>query len=192
MSQHFSSVTDQRVADLIRSGSIAVIPTDTVYGIVARAADEAAVARLYALKPRENQPGTLIASSINDLAALGLSLATLQRVEHYWPASLSVIIDAAAVPEYLKKTRTGLAVRIPEDPNLRALLAQTGPLMTSSANPPTLPTATTTDEAEAYFGESVPLYVDGGEIRDRLASTIVGFGPDGALTVVIRQGAVKL
>ena len=192
MSQHFTSVTDQRVADLIRSGSIAVIPTDTVYGIVARAADEAAVARLYALKPRENQPGTLIARSINDLAALGLSLATLQRVEHYWPASLSVIIDAAAVPEYLKKTRTGLAVRIPEDPNLRALLAQTGPLMTSSANPPTLPTATTTDEAEAYFGESVPLYVDGGEIRDRPASTIVGFGPDGALTVVIRQGAVKL
>lgn len=83
--------------------SIAVIPTDTVYGIVARAADEAAVARLYALKPRENQPGTLIASSVNDLAALGLSLATLQRIEHYWPASLSVIIDAAAVPEYLKK-----------------------------------------------------------------------------------------
>ena len=56
MSQHFTSVTDQRVADLIRSGSIAVIPTDTVYGIVARAADEAAVARLYALKPERTSP----------------------------------------------------------------------------------------------------------------------------------------
>ena len=49
---------------LKQPGAIGVIPTDTVYGVVARAADGKAVARLYELKKRDDKPGTLIAADI--------------------------------------------------------------------------------------------------------------------------------
>ncbi len=49
--------------DFMKAGAVGVIPTDTVYGIAARARDEVAFARLYSLKKREVKPGTLIAAN---------------------------------------------------------------------------------------------------------------------------------
>ncbi|HVU59881.1 MAG TPA: Sua5/YciO/YrdC/YwlC family protein, partial [Candidatus Saccharimonadales bacterium] len=50
-----------------RPGTVGVLPSDTVYGIMARAADREAVARLYRLKHREHKPGTVIAATIDQL-----------------------------------------------------------------------------------------------------------------------------
>ena len=52
---------------LQKKGEIAITPTDTVYGVVARAADPQAVARLYSLKHRERKPGTIVAASIDQI-----------------------------------------------------------------------------------------------------------------------------
>ncbi len=49
-----------------------VLPTDTVYGLVARRLDQAAATRLYRLKKREQKPGTVIAASIDQLVELGI------------------------------------------------------------------------------------------------------------------------
>ena len=57
---------------LSKPGAVAVIPTDTVYGIVARANDQQAVAGLYQLNHREHKPGTLIAATIDQLGELGI------------------------------------------------------------------------------------------------------------------------
>src|SRR5476649_23730 len=85
----------------LKSGAVGVMPTDTVYGLVARAADRKAVARLYALKHREHKPGTVIAASVEQLVELGLNEADLQVVRHLWPDSLSLIISAGDELTYL-------------------------------------------------------------------------------------------
>src|SRR3982751_2289714 len=95
---------------LHKPGSIAIIPTDTVYGVVARAADKAAVARLYELKKRDEKPGTLIAASIEQLEEIGLKRRYLKAVEQFWPGAVSVVIPAAdPALAYLHKGKMSLA-----------------------------------------------------------------------------------
>ncbi len=172
------------------AGGVGVMPTDTVYGLVARAADKAAVKRLYALKKRENKPGTIISANVEQLVKLGVAEADLRRVEHLWPNSVSVICEAGAGLEYLHLGMRSLAVRVPADESLRRFLEVSGPLVSSSANMPGMPGAVNLDEARAYFADDVDFYVDGGDLPGRAASTIVRLAGDGL--EVIRQGAVKL
>lgn len=191
MVQHFTSVEDANLVSLINHGGTGILPTDTVYGLVAQATNEAAITKMYSLKKRKLQPGTLIAASIDDLIALGFPKLLVKKAAPYWPASLSVVFDASTLPEYLKCDRTSLAARIPNDTPLLTLLRQTGPLMTTSANAPKQPTATNIAAAHQYFGDAVDFYVDAGDMGVRPPSTIVGFREDGSFEI-FRDGAVKL
>jgi L-threonylcarbamoyladenylate synthase len=175
----------------MQPGSIGVIPTDTVYGVAARAADKAAVERLYNLKKRERKPGTLIAASIEQLEALGLKHRYLKAMEQYWPGPISVIIPCGdPALAYLHQGVMSLAVRIPDDSKLHDLLEQTGPLVTSSANNPGEPTANNVNEARDYFHDDVDFYVDGGDLSNHEPSTIIRIIDDAI--EVIREGAVKI
>ena len=190
MALMLTSITDPRLAELLREGAIGIIPTDTVYGLVGRAAHPEAITRLYRVKERELAPGTLIGHSTDAFEELGFPASHLSRVARHWPAPLSVVLDASEVGEYLKQTREGLPVRIPNHPDLLELLAVTGPLMTTSANTPKSPTSRTIDEAVAYFGDEVDFYVDAGDLGERPPSTIIGYNGDDI--VVYRAGAVDL
>lgn len=175
----------------MRPGAIIVMPSDTVYGLMARASDREAVGRLYRLKNRESKPGTLIAADIDQLVALGIKKRYLQPVSGYWPGAVSVIIPVSdPALNYLHQDKGSLAVRLPDNTELVKLLSRTGPLLTSSANPPGQPPAATIEEARAYFGNEVDLYVDGGLIKDRLPSTIIRVIDDAI--EVIRPGAVTI
>jgi tRNA threonylcarbamoyl adenosine modification protein (Sua5/YciO/YrdC/YwlC family) len=176
---------------LLKPGSIGVIATDTIYGVVACATDPEAVDRLYRVKSRENKPGTIIAASIDQLVELGLKRRYLTAVEQWWPGALSVIIPCADPSvAYLHQGKQSLAVRIPNKPDLLELLKQTGPLLTSSANHPGEPPANTIDEAKAYFGNEVDFYIDGGDLSGHAPSTVVRIVDDAI--EVLRQGAVEL
>ncbi len=176
---------------LKKSGAVGVIPTDTVYGVVARAADAAAVTRLYQLKKRDNKPGTIIAADLAQLEALGLKHRYLKAVEQFWPGAISVIIPCSdPVLKYLHRGKLSLAVRLPADKELHELLRQTGPLLTSSANHAGQPPAMTIAEAKKYFGNEVDFYVDGGDLSDHKPSTIIRIVDDAI--EIIRQGAVKI
>lgn len=176
--------------ELRTPGAIGVLPTDTVYGVVARAADRDAVQRLYELKRREHKPGTLIAATVDQLEQLGLKRRYLTAVEKYWPGPVSVVIPCGPELEYLHQGVLSLAVRIPGDETLRTLLTQTGPLLTSSANQPGEPPANTVVEARAYFGDDVDFYIDGGGRSGSRPSTVVRVVDDAI--EVLRQGAVKI
>lgn len=186
--QVFSTVNDPGLAALLKQGGVGVLPTDTVYGLVCRAADETAVAKLYGLKHRENKPGTIIASRLQQLIDLGLRARYLKAVEDYWPNPLSVVIPCGEELHYLHQGQHSLAVRIPADEKLREFLAQTGPLLTSSANAPGEPTATNLAEAQTYFGKQIDFYVDGGSIIDHTPSTVIRIVDDAI--EILRPGAV--
>lgn len=175
---------------LSQPGAVAVIPTDTVYGVVCRAADDAAVKRLYLLKQRASKPGTIIAATIEQLEGLGLKRRYLTAVQEFWPGAVSVVIPCGAELETLHQGSLSLAVRLPAQPALRALLAQTGPLLTTSANQPGQPVSVTIEQAQRYFGKNVDFYIDGGDISDHLPSTIIRVVDDAI--EVLRPGAVDI
>ena len=176
---------------LKQPGAVGVIPTDTIYGLAARAADKAATERLYALKNRENKPGTIIAADLKQLEELGLKHRYLKAVEQFWPASLSVIIPCGdPALRYLHRGKMSLAIRIPDHKNLQKLLQATGPLLTSSVNYPGEPPAETIEQAKAYFGQKVDFYADGGNLAGHQPSTIIRIVDDAI--EVLRQGAVKI
>jgi L-threonylcarbamoyladenylate synthase len=181
---------DPALIEQIKSGAIGVLPTDTVYGVVALAADESAVGRLYQLKHREKKPGTLIAASIDQLVELGLKARYLKAVEQYWPNPLTIIIPTGPALQYLQLGVYSLAVRIPSDEAVHALLEKTGPLLTSSANHPGELPANTIAEAQTYFDDKVDFYVDGGDLSGREASTIIRMVDDAV--EVLRAGSIKI
>lgn len=179
------------VADwLARPGAVGVIPTDTVYGIVCRATDTSAISRLYALKQRQAKPGTVIAASIEQLETLGLKRRYLTAVQEFWPGAVSVVTPCGPELASLHQGKLSLAVRLPAKPALRALLAQTGPLLTTSANQPEQPVAVTIEQAKRCFGDQLDFYVDGGDLSDHQPSTIIRIVDDAI--EVLRPGVVNI
>jgi L-threonylcarbamoyladenylate synthase len=182
--------SDKEAAELLLAGRVGVMPTDTLYGIVARAADKKAVARLYALKHREHKPGTVIAGSIQQLIDLGIEEQYLRRVEAWWPGSLSVETPLGPELAYLHQDTGRQGFRVVSDARLFPILEQTGPLLTSSANLPGEAPSETIEQAQNYFGDDVDFYVDGGNRAGFKPSTIARITEDGI--EIIRQGAVVI
>lgn len=188
MPKLFKSLDDSELSKTLIEGSVGVIPTDTVYGLVCSAADEQAVARLYGLKKRENKPGTVIAASIDQLVELGIKARYLKAVEQYWPNPISIEIPHGI--SYLNQNTGRQAFRIVKDEKIKKLLKQSGPLLTSSANQPGEPEASNIEQAQKYFGDSVDFYVDGGDLSDRKCSTLIRIVDDAV--EVLREGAAKI
>jgi L-threonylcarbamoyladenylate synthase len=181
----------EKVVDaILQRAKIVVIPTDTVYGVVARATDKEAVKRLYHLKQREHKPGTIIAANIDQLVALGMKRRYLTAVTQFWPGPISVIIPCGSDLEYLHQGVQSLAVRLPIVTALQSVLIRTGPLVTSSANQPGQEPAHIIQEAQQYFGDGVDYYFDGGDLSGQKPSTVIRIVDDAI--EVVRQGAIKI
>ena len=187
--QIFHSLDDPALVALLKTGAVGVIPTDTVYGLVCQASDEAAVERIFrSVKPRERKPGTIIAATTGQIVDLGIKRRYVQAVEHFWPGAISIELPHQVT--YLHRGTGRQAFRIPDDEALQGLLHAVGPLQTTSANAPDEPTAQNIANAQAYFGDKVDFYVDTGALGDRPPSTIIRVVDDAI--EVIREGAVKI
>lgn len=177
----------QLVAELM-SGGVGVLPTDTLYGLVCRAVDTEAVTKLYALKNRENKPGTVIAADAQQLKSLGLSGKHINAASVYWPGPISVLLEAGDNLQTLTQSKPELACRVVSGPSqLLNVLSATGPLLTTSANFPGEQVANNLQEAEHYFGQSIDFYVDGGDMSRNTPSTLIRITESGP--EVLRAGA---
>ncbi|MCA9327570.1 threonylcarbamoyl-AMP synthase [Candidatus Saccharibacteria bacterium] len=190
MAVALTSLDDAQLVELILQGAVGVLPTDTVYGLVCAAGNEAAVHRLYALKSRESKPGTVIAASIDQLTGLGIPRRYLTAVEQFWPNPLSIVIPCGKELAYLHQGKSSLAIRISSDTATATLLQKTGPLLTTSANQPGEVPAENIEQAKEYFGDTVDFYVDGGELSGRPPSTIIRIVDDAV--EVLRKGALDI
>lgn len=188
--QTYLNLFDPQFVRILKQGAVCIIPTDTVYGLVCLASLPKSVKRLYSLKQRDNKPGTIIAASVQQLIDLGVSKRSLRSVEHLWPNPLSVVVPDDGTLDYLDGGLRSLAVRIPSDDNLRKLLQEIGPLLTTSANHPGENTAEDVDTAIGYFHDSVDAYVDGGNLSGKPPSTVIRIVDDAV--EVLRQGAVHI
>jgi tRNA threonylcarbamoyl adenosine modification protein (Sua5/YciO/YrdC/YwlC family) len=112
--------------------------------------------------------------------------------EKFWPGALTIILRAQASLSWdLGDTKGTVALRMPNNELALALLKEVGPLAVSSANLTGEPAANNVDEAEKYFGEKVPVYLDGGQAAAGTPSTIVDLTEDGVVRVV-RVGVISV
>jgi L-threonylcarbamoyladenylate synthase len=179
-----------KAANMLRRGKVGVIPTDTLYGIVAAVGNEQAVERVYSLKKRgATKPCIILIASLGDLNMFGVTLTKERRkvLSRYWPGPTSIILACGAdVPEYLHRGGHTLAFRLPSDARLRRLLKASGPLIAPSANPEGSPPVRTIEEAKKYFGRRVDFYLDAGT-RTSAPSTLIALDEKDSITV-LRKG----
>ena len=177
----------------IQKGEIAVIPTDTLYGIVGSAFSKKAVEKIYAIKGRdENKPFIVLISSVSDLKKFGIVLSIPQKkfLSRIWPNPVSVILPCSSKKfEYLHRGTKSLAFRFPKNKKLQDFLKKTGPLVAPSANPQGEKPAETISEAKKYFSEKVLYYVSKGRKKGK-PSTIVSLLKE--QPIILRQGSLKI
>lgn len=186
---------------------LVVLPTDTVYGIGCNAFSEQGVAALLAAKGRGPQsPPPVLIPNIDNLYALAETVPDVARrlAETFWPGALTMILRAQPSLQWnLGETKGTVALRMPDHKIALALLEEVGPMAVSSANLTGEPAATTCQQAEAYLGASVKVYLDGGPSPKGEASTILdltdvqdSYDSDGNLSTsgrirIVRRGALR-
>ncbi len=179
--------------DILLSGGVGILPTDTLYGIVGSALHAETVERIYKIKGRdENKPFIILVSSVADIEAFGVEISKSERglLKSFWPGKVTVIFPCEDEKySYLHRGQKNLAFRIPVSSALIDILKKTGPLVAPSANIQGKEPATTIHEAKNYFGNKIDFYIDGGKITS-LPSTIVKM--EGKHFIILRRGAVDI
>ena len=178
----FSSVNDPEIARLLTSGGVGVLRTDTLYGIVAQASDEAAVRRVYTLKGRDDDKSPIVLIADASQVFDELPAGHREYVDQVWPGPVSVIVPSVYAPSWIKRGNDSVAYRVPDNDNLRKLLAITGPLIAPSANPQGMQPAMNIREAKYYFADGVDFYVNQGVVENREPSQLVRLEPNGEVT----------
>jgi len=174
-----------QTAEILRSGGLVALPTETVYGLAGRADSEAAVAAIYRAKGRPD---------FNPLIVHVASLAQAERLalfddraallaERFWPGPLTLVLplrkEASVAPAVTAGLAT-IAIRMPAHPLLRAVLGRLGlPLAAPSANRSGGVSPTSAEHVQVSFGAAAPPILDGGASENGLESTIVALRQGG-------------
>ena len=149
----------EHLIQTLLAGGIAVVRTDTLYGIVARADDEDAVEKVYQAKGRNARKSCIVL-----VANASQAYGDISTIDHERSLPTSILVESPNAPAWLLRENSLIAHRIPGIDWLQDVIARTGPLIAPSANPEGLPPAATIAEAKKYFGEKVDVYIDGGAV----------------------------
>jgi L-threonylcarbamoyladenylate synthase len=203
MLRHDDPQTVALVAEALRAGGAVVIPTDTVYGLAARAADPGATARLFELKGRAAEvPLAALCADVDQALALceePVPPSVRAVAERWWPGPLTLVLPRrAGLDLQLGEPESTIGVRVPDHALVRAVAREVGPVAATSANRHGEPTPATAAEVSAALGPGVALVIDGGPLVDR-ASTVVDAtqrpwrvlreGPIAAVDILATAGA---
>ncbi len=183
-------------AQILRADGLVAVPTETVYGLAARADSDEAVASIYRAKGRPDFNPLIVhvasleqAELLAEFDARARDLAAL-----FWPGPLTMVLPLRAGAPIAPAVTAGLptiAIRMPAHPAMRALLAETGlPLAAPSANRSGAVSPTQAAHVQASLEGKVPLVLDGGSCEAGLESTIVALRGDGGWQL-LRPGPIE-
>ncbi len=181
-------------AEILSEGGLVAIPTETVYGLAADAANPEAVARLYEAKGRPRFNPLIAHISSWEMAEREAEFSPLARTcaEAFWPGPLTLVLPAKSSGRVSELARAGLetlAVRWPKHRAAAALIEVFGrPLVAPSANRSGHVSPTRAEHVAEDLGERISLILDGGPCDVGMESTILGF-QDGE-PVLLRPGGV--
>lgn len=183
--------------EVISNGGVVAFRTDTFYGLGVDPFNAAAVARLKALKGREdNKPILLLISDAEQVRRLITTRSDQFKMatQEFWPGPLTIVGAAvASLPEGITAGTGTVGVRLPDDESVREFVRVCGRVLTAtSANPAGHEPARSAAEVASYFSgylkEGLDLIVDGGDVTATEPSTVLD-----VLTSpprIVREGAI--
>jgi L-threonylcarbamoyladenylate synthase len=184
----------KRALDVLQSGALAVVPTDTVYGLVADARNCDAVQRLYALKQRPpTQPFSLLVADGAMAERYGFFDDRARRLAaQFWPGAMTLIVpartDTHLCPDVLAGGNT-LGLRVPDHAQLQAMIAQMdAPLAAPSANLAGQMPPLSFQDIHRKIQDGAAYCVDGAPGAGMHASTLVDMS--GPQINILRKGAL--
>ncbi|HLY05592.1 MAG TPA: L-threonylcarbamoyladenylate synthase [Rhizomicrobium sp.] len=183
-----------RAAAILRSGSLVAVPTETVYGLAANAADDRAVAGIFAAKERPRfNPLIIHVRDLEHAQTLAAFTNPARRLaEAFWPGPLTLVLPRRTQAPVSLLATAGLdtiAVRVPAHETARLLLEESQlAIAAPSANRSGHISSTTAAHVAESFGTAVELILDAGPAQHGIESTIVGLYEAGP--VLLRPGAL--
>ena len=183
-------------AQLLLSGQLVAIATETVYGLAADATNTAAVASIYEAKGRPSFNPLIV--HVRDLAAaeaIGLfGEDALALAREHWPGALTLVVPLNPSSGLASIVTAGLAtvgLRVPAHRAMQALLQATGlPLAAPSANASGSISPTRAEHVLATLGGKIPLIVDDGPCERGIESTIIA--ATGGPLRLLRPGPIAI
>ena len=183
----------ETAARVLREGGLVAFPTETFYGLGARALDASAVARIFEAKGRpEDKPLLVLVDSLEMVERVAGEVSPRARrlMARYWPGALTLVLPARMdLPAALTAGTGTIGVRLSGHPVARALVSAAGePVTAPSANLHGAASPRTADEVMEGVGGRIDLVLDGGPTPGGPASTVLDLTRTPA--VVLRAGAV--
>ncbi|MGB1049331.1 MAG: L-threonylcarbamoyladenylate synthase [Rhodothermales bacterium] len=186
--------TDE-AAQILREGGLVAIPTETVFGLAARADNDAAIARLFEAKGRpQDNPLIVHIADTDQLSALCSHVPDYahQLAATWWPGPLTMVLPA--VPEVSRVITAGLdtvGIRIPDHVDTRQILRSVGvPVAAPSANRSGRPSPTTWNAVFDDLDGRIDAVFKSGPTAVGVESTVVDCTRDAP--VILRPGGVSL
>ena len=176
-----------RGGEILRKGGLVAVPTETVYGLAARADDDAAVARIYEAKGRPSfNPLIVHVSALDAARQLAEFSPEAERLaREYWPGPLTLVLPRRKDTSLAEAVTAGLdtvAIRMPNHPVMRDILNGLDfPLAAPSANRSGFISPTSAAHVLASLDGRIDAVIDGGECDRGLESTIIAVRADGSL-----------
>jgi len=172
---------------MLKSGALVALPTDTVYALAGLAGSESAVAQIYAVKNRPPEKALSVVVFKPRYARQLAIISPLARslMAAFWPGALTLVLPLRSA-----KTASTIAIRCPDTPWTDAFLRLgfEGPLVLPSANISGNKDLVSAAQVMKELGGKIPLILDGGICKAGQASTILAV--DGAKAKVLRFGAI--
>jgi L-threonylcarbamoyladenylate synthase len=184
-----------RAEKTLRSSGVILYPTDTLYGLGADAFSDEAVAKVYAIKGRDEQKPIHCVVADLDSAAKYAEVNDIARklAKQFLPGPLTLILKKR--PELHSGVAKGIptiGIRIPKDDFCFALAEKFGPYTTTSANIAGAENARTVEGILSQLGDRaslIDLAIDAGELPEREPSTVVDVSSGGIK--ILREGAIS-
>ena len=191
-----------KTVDVLQTGGVAVVPTETVYGLAARLTDSRAVQKLIELKGRnENHPFPLAFPSADTIEDLCPEMSPLARrlARRCMPGPVSLVLDVHPesvfwkLPPHIQQAvslQSSVCCRVPDHPLLLTVLGELNePIILTSANKTGRGESTNADQIIADLGHGIDLLLDNGSLVSPKPSTIIKVS--GNDYTVLREGAIK-
>lgn len=182
----------EELTKIINEGKLAIIPTDTVYGIIGDATNENTIHNVFKVKKRPyTKPLIIMVSSIQMLKEYTRKLSDLENklIEEYWPGPLTILLPKNnKISNYITNDSPLVGIRLPKDKELLELINKLNkPLISTSANITGTETITNINMLEDEMIKQIPYIYDKGEILNP-ASTIVKVEND--KVIILREGSL--
>lgn len=183
----------KRAVSILNTGGLVAFPTETVYGLGADARNDAALAKIYAVKERPASHPLIVhladISQMQDWASV-ITEEALLLARTFWPGPLTMLLPKKAhVSEVVSGGQKTIGLRIPRHPIAQSLLQAFGDgIAAPSANKFTHVSPTYAKAVYEELGDQVDLILEGGDCEVGLESTIIDMTSDAP--VILRPGMI--